>query len=280
MDYSSLSILAASPQQNPLLHDFGLPTLIVAVYGTLVALLLFLLKKSPEDVRKARLTIRTSLSSLFQRTVVHAARNLVRQVDEALPRLLSQPGSGRATPTRFTFLAAALRGLADVDPDSEGREGHEAVLKIALAGLITSHYERVFEQLDEDASRGGEEVSRRLGIRVEIDSTAEPTLDLIANFASRARKCETHFFSGRKRAIQCFLAAFVVSLVSLPAYFIDAEWAYITILVAGGLFVVVGATGFASLWRSVTAERWLTDTSERYATPDDWVDRLSAEAKR
>ena len=263
----------AATHANSFYREWGLIYAAIAMCAVLLPGLGWLFRmKMPPTITEALTKIHSVLAGLFQQTVVQESRKIFRLIQEHLPYSLSQVDSIHPQTSAFDKLCQELRELDEHNPD---RDHYRKGLERALSGVIVDEVEKLLQIAEAHSTGDVEERANPTGLRVSFEGETEQKLTLIAEKTVRANRMERTLYRTKTWTFRLFATTAAAAALVIPWPFVDAQWAFLTIVVLLLVFVGAFVAGILGLVRFHNCQQWVEETARRYRVPEDWMGELA-----
>ena len=260
---------------NPFFQQWGLAGVLAVFSVALIPVCLWLFKRRKKEFDSAVSRIKSSLSSVFQRTVVNEAMELLARVDEHLPYALSQtippdehlPSALSQTSTsdpvtsRFDYLCGALSDMP-ADQLHENRPAYGALLKRAFAELIIDQAKKLVMV----AAANAPVRENPTGLRYSFEQETEAALAIIARKTAQATRRARMCWATRVWAVPLAVIAWVFNVLLIFPMLVDTTRATIWGVVCLSLVILALVSCYVSLVIHHLCDSWLQNASNELMT--------------
>ncbi len=263
----------ATAHTNSLYHEWGLMSALIGVVVVLLPILWWLHRMKPDRTNRAAVRVHSVLVGMFQKTVLQESRKIFGLIQEHLPYSLSQVDSNDPKPSRFDKLFQELR---DFDAHNPDRNHYRKGLEDAFSEAIIDEVDKLLQIAESPSAGDVEERANPTGLRVSFEGETEQKLTFIAEKTVRANRMQRTCYRAKRWTFRFAATTAAAAALVIPGLFVDAQWAFLTLVVLLLVFVATLVAGIMAWVRFHGCQQWFDETAERYRTPEDWMGELAS----
>lgn len=246
--------LANSSFENSFYHDWECLTVVSPFIVALIAGIWFVCKRDDSEARRALLSIKEGIATMFMQTVIFEAHCLMRIVVNYLPDALSQICAEEPRKTRFDNFCAALRKLPEEDIDTD-RGKYAFIIRDSFSQILQSEIERVIKAADPSSQTIANRFQNVTGLSFSLEGQTELKLVFLARRTAQAEQREKLYHVSHKLALFAFIFAVIGGFLFLvPAFWVKAKWGFYVSQVSLSVFFVLGIAGLLAMLIFVNCE--------------------------
>ncbi|MDP8238935.1 MAG: hypothetical protein P9X24_07585 [Candidatus Hatepunaea meridiana] len=261
---------------NPFFNQWGAPIVCTALLGLCSPIYLWLIKQNKSDIQMSLVSIKSSLSKLFQSVIIEEVSKIFELISDSFPTSISQADKSLPHKSKFDVFIKQVYNIEEIDEESPIRRYIAQVLQKNFGDILKEHLVKMIGIIKKECE-GGDSHSNNspyTELRFNFDGNIEKIIHFLAWKISQAEFHAEHHITCKDTSLKLFyisIAAIIFLTLSIVFDVVFIKYLFYLSISAFSVMIIVG---IYMANKSYNSKKWIESIVEKKMTANDWLEEV------